>query len=92
MSQFFAEVEKEVTLKAEIKESNHPEKEVILKVELGDPNIPEKEDGSMTELLLLGSREAERNLLVLLNKRLERIIEKNRQLQAANNQLMTQVR
>lgn len=79
-------------MKAEIKESNHPEKEVILKVELGDPNIPEKEDGSMTELLLLGSREAERNLLVLLNKRLERIIEKNRQLQAANNQLMTQVR
>ncbi|OXA55890.1 Lamin-A [Folsomia candida] len=72
-------------------ESNHPEKEVILKVELGDPNIPEKEDGSMTELLLLGSREAERNLLVLLNKRLERIIEKNRQLQAANNQLMTQL-
>jgi DNA repair exonuclease SbcCD ATPase subunit len=83
------DVEKEVTLKGEVKE--HPEKEIILKVQLGDPNIPEKEDGPTTELLLLGSREAERNLLVLLNKRLERIIEKNRQLQAANNQLMTQL-
>jgi len=52
-----------------------------------DWNRGNKGDSVTLDIKLLGTREAERNLLILLNKRLERVIERNRELQKDNSQL-----